>query len=674
MKKILLLLLILSISLSFLIFHDRGNALIKPYVESYLLTKMKPNMSLKINHLKIDLNYLEIEAMLNKLTKINAKGSYSLLSQTFDLDYTLTSDGFKNEQLSFENKIDINGTVIGTYDDMHIQGQGETLQSYIDYKLNLKENLVNNVQVKMNQADVASLLQLASQPAYAEGKVDIDINIPTFKEADTKGNAKILLHKTTVNQKVLKESLNIDIPEKTTITANLNAKVSTEVFKVEGDIKSNLAWLQLINANYHVQRKEFSSNYKLLAPQLSKLTFLTKQQLRGQLQIDGEMKIKQNRLFIEGKSKDLGGLTSFDYNGQKLNVAIHNMQIAKLLYMLNEKPYATGKLIANLNIEDLKKLNGSYKLQTIDAKTVNSTFKKALNLNFDSNSAFKLNSKGTIASGLVHLENTLYSDIFQYRSTDMQYNFKEKTLQSSYTLDIPQLSKLNRVVGKPLQGELKINGTLKHHKALILTGLSKSMGGEINFKLQEQKFNATLSNIPVENFMHTLSYPQIFKGTLLGDFYYDLKMQKGTLATKLNQARLLPNKLTDIIKQLRGLDLTKERYNESYFNAYLNKNLVNIDFKAQSKKLLLEIPTGEINKATNQINAKYTINFDNKNIAGSIKGDVSNPKVTIDSAKFIKDKLLDVIKKNIDDNKLKELGIGTKEKDAIKNFLGDLFK
>ncbi|CAA6804780.1 MAG: Unknown protein [uncultured Sulfurovum sp.] len=674
MKKILFILLIVLISLSFFLFNDKGNEYLKPYLESYLETKLQRDMSVKIEHLNIDFRHLELDAVLNNLTKVKVAGDISLLSQSFDLDYKLTSNGFKNKQISFTNKIDINGTVIGTLNNMKIYGEGETLKSHINYALNIKDELINNIKVKINKADIASLLQLAAQPAYAEGKVDVDIDIPTFKEADTKGTGKITLYKTLLNEKTFKEALNIDLPKNTVLTANLNSKVSAEIFEVKGNIKSNLAWLKLNNTTYNVKDKKFIANYKLLAPRLSQLAFLTKQTLRGQLQVAGTLHLKDKHFFLKGSTKDLGGDTNFDYNGEKLNLSMEQVDIAKLLYMLHEQPYATGKLLAKVQIQDLNKLRGSYTLKTIKAKTIANTFKKDLNIDFGKDIAFSLDTKGVIASNLLHIENTLFSDIFQYRSANMVYNLNTQKLESFYTLEIPKLSELDTLAGKSLQGEVSINGEIQYDKNLTITGSTKSLGGSINFKLLKTVLSAKIDKVPVKNLMTVLSYPIIFEAPLVGDFYYDLVTRQGTLNSTLTQAQLLENSLTKLVKQIRGVDLTKERYNQTHFNAILNKNLINIDFKAKSKQALFAIPSGQINKSNNTINANYQIEVNNKDMGGKIQGNIAQPNISIDSSNYLQKKVNDVINSNISSDALKDLGLDKLEPEAIKNLLGDLFK
>ncbi|HIP51661.1 MAG TPA: hypothetical protein EYG94_06185, partial [Campylobacterales bacterium] len=403
MKKIsliLLILFVLFIPISFLIFHDKGNEYLKPYLATYLESKLDQNMSVEVDHLKIDLDYVEFEAVLNDLTKVKAQGDVELLSQTLDMDYTLKSDGFK----TFDNKVDINGTVVGTFTDLQIQGEGETLKSHINYALNVKDDVINNIKVNIKNADIASLLELAAQAAYAEGKVDVNINIPTLKEMDTKGKAKIVLHSTILNEKVFKKELKIDLPKKTIVTANINSKVSADAFELEGDIKSNLASVKLSKTTYTIKSKELLTNYALTVPKLSKLMFLTKQKLNGTLEVEGKFIAKKGAFNLQGNSKSLAGTTDFNFNGKKLNLDMQNVDIAKLLQVVGEKPYATGKLVANVKLSDFKNLTGTFKVKTKEAKTLNHTLKKALSLDFERAISFSLNSEGNIAANVLSVQ------------------------------------------------------------------------------------------------------------------------------------------------------------------------------------------------------------------------------------------------------------------------------
>jgi hypothetical protein len=504
MKKIIIFILALIGLLSFLFFHHKGNELLKPYLATYLEQKLDNNSTVEVQHLKIDMSYFELTALLNNITLIDAKGNYNLLTEHVDVNYTLTYKGFENQKIAFTKAININGNAKGAFDKLNIVGKGQTLESNIDYALTLQNDLINNIKINIQQADLASLLQLTAQPPYTTGKADIHIEIPQFKEMNTHGEATVKLYEAELNEKVFQNEFDINLPSKTRISADIQAKITPKVIKLNGKVNSSLAALDFSKTTINLNNKKLTSEYLLNIPELSKLQFITQQRFIGVMKLSGR-------------------ITAQD-------------------------------------------------------------------------------------------------------------------------------------------------------KTYHLTGQTKSFGGKIDFKLLNQQLNGQLSNVPVEKLIYLLAYPQVFKANLNGTFDYHLLNQQGRLNSTLTQAQLLQNNLTELIKQVRGVDLTKERYNKSHFNAEMNHDIIEIDFKAKSKKVLLAIPSGKVNTATNQINANYSININQRDIAGTIQGDTSKPQITIDPSKFIQQEVTELIKDNIDEKKLKDLGIGEKETEVIKNILGDLFK
>ena len=672
MKKLLfLVILILISSLLFLIFHDKGNEYLKPYLATYLESQLENNMSVSVEHLKIDQNHVELIALLNKITQVDAKGKLSILNQKLDIDYNIKSN-------SFNSDIDINGNVKGSFDNMDIMGKGDAFKSNINYTLNLENELLNNIKIKILKADITQFLLLAGQPNYATGKVDIDINIPSFEENQTKGSANILLYKTQLNEKVLNKAFNINIPKKTTLRGTIHSQINQKQIHFNLDTTSTLSTVKLNNAIYDIDSNRFTSNYLVTVPKLSRLSFLTQQQLHGALKATGSMEFKNKTFNLNALTKSLGGTTKVSLKGNKLNVTINHNKIEKLLHLLGEKSYAKGDISGELKISSLKNLTGTFNVSTKNAKTIHKTLKKEFTLDLGKSIAFQMKSRGEIKANIAHVQTTLDSELFSLNSNDMIYDLKHSLLTSSYLLSVPKLSRLNAVAGKNLRGKLSIKGDIRVDKVLHITGNSQDLGGAINFQLQDKQLNTKIKDVSVQKLMYMLDYPQIFKATLVGDFNYDLTRSKGLLNSKLNQAQLLPNTLTRLIKQIRGVDLSKERYNETTFIAKLNKEKININFDAKSKNVTMSINNGQINKASNYINANYKVRIENKDIAGKIKGNISKPHITVDSSQFIKDSIMDAIQEHIGndkiDDKLKDLGIGKKETETIKNILGDFFK
>ncbi len=508
MKKILSLFISLVVIFSlFLIFNDKGNEYLKPYLSTYLESKAKKRVKVEVEHLKIDYNYIELTAKINRLSTLNTYGDYNLLDKTLNLEYNLKSDGFKSKEFSFDNKIDVNGTVKGLFNNLDVTGEGLAFDSNLNYTLKVEDELVKNIKIHFIRADIAQLLLLTAQPAYAKGKIDVDVEIPTLEGKQTKGRAYLVLHSTKLNEKVFNKEYKLNLPKNTTITAKVDSTIQADLVKFNANINSNLSTLKLSNAHY---------------------------------------------------------------------------------------------------------------------------------------------------------------------------NLKKKELFAKYNLFIPELSKLNRLVGKKLQGKMTIDGNIKADKKLYLQGKTTSFDGVINFTLQNKQLTSTIKDVSVQKLMYTLAYPQIFKAYIVGKVDYNLEKEQGEIHSQLNKAQLLPNSLTELVKQIRGVDLTKERYNETYFNAKLNKALIDFDFNAKSRTVYISIPSGQINKKTNTINANYKLIIENKDISGKIKGNILKPKITIDGSQFIKEHIIDRVKSEIGTERLKDLekdlGIGKEEKDMIKSVLKNIFK
>ena len=252
-----------------------------------------------------------------------------------------------------------------------------------------------------------------------------------------------------------------------------------------------------------------------------------------------------------------------------------------------------------------------------------------------------------------------------------------ENIQSTYLLKIADLSKLKPINNRRLQGAMEIEGSIvKDNKITTIKGVTKNLEGEIAFTLVDKKLYTVISDISVQKLMDTLNYPQFFKAKMVGQLNYDLSKQKGIFTSKLNQAQLLPNQLTTLIKKIQGTDLTKERYNQTSLNATIEKALIAFDFQAKSKTTTLKINPATLNQKNHSINANYTLNVEEKDIGGTIKGDINNPKITIDSSKYMQKEIIDKVKEyiHIDDKTLKDLGIGEEEKEVVKELFRGFFK
>ena len=675
MKKILLIFLLAGVSvLSFLLFNDKGNEYLKPYLTTYLESQFKQNSKIEIQHLKIDYEQIEFTATLNKRTTLNAHGDYSLSNRTIDIDYTLHSDGFKSEKLSFTDTIELQGDAKGDLDELKIRGEGVAFNSKVDYHFNFRENLIQNIKINIKEAEIEQLLLLAKKPSYAKGKADIELIIPSLKKQPMVATAHLVLHQTTLNRTVFEKEFQINLPKNTQLTGTIDAKIKKEVLDVRANLDSNYSKIKITKATYHLKREELSAHYLLSIPKLSKLIFSTQKQLFGAFKAEGFLQLKKRHLSLELFSKSFGGEANFLLDNNRLTAHLSHLEAVKIFYLLGKEPYLKGEFSSDITLTNLKDLEGNFTLTSYQLQTIHPNFKKKFNLDFGKSIALQLNTKGEIKSNVLNLKTTIDSKLFHLQSSDMEYHLKASTLLATYMLHLPKLSKLNSVTKRKLQGELDIHGKILLDKELKITGETNNLEGAVAFELTGDNLHSTIEKVSVKKLMHLLDYPQIFNASLVGKFDYNLATHQGSFTSTLNKAQLLANNLTNLVKQIRGIDLTKERYTKTDFNARLHKELINFNFNAKSRTVHLAIKNGKIDKLANTIDAKYKLNIQNRDIRGEIKGDVSKPNVTVDGSQFIQEALINTVKEKIGIESLEDLGIGKKETDAIKTIFRDLFR
>ena len=673
MKK-LLLILILPLLLVFLIFHDKGNTLIKPYLSIYLEKQLKENnITLKIETLHIDYGHIKATAIINQITQINIDGHCSIFDKYLNINYKLLSKGFKSKNISFKGNIDIKGRAKGQFDNIDVDGEGRAFTSDVVYTFNLKKRKVHALKVDMDRANIEELLVVMALPAYATGTTDIHLTIPLLDGNISTGEVNINLYQALLNEQLLSKEFDITIPPHTKLTAKVHSKFSNDVLLLNGYIESNLANLSFKNAHYHLQQKELKSDYDLKIKELKYLQPVIKQKLYGSLALKGVMEYKDKNLTLESESKSLGGLVQILLKENQFFANFKNIHLEKFLYLLGKKPYGRGVFTANVEIDNLTTMQGRFKLNSKNIQTINSTIKQEFDIDLQEPLNINIKSKGKIISNTLYSKNELLTDIMSIHSNNLEYHLRNNHFKGDYTLSIPKLHRLKPFIQRPLKGKLECQGEIKKDKTLLLTGKTNNLGGIIDFTLKNDNLSVDINNTSVLKLMQMIQYPQTFNAKIFGDIQYNLTDKQGTIHTQLKQAQLLPNEITRMVKEGRGIDLTKERYNHSTFIAQIHNKEVDFNFTAKSKTTSLSLNDAHLNLNKETIHTDCTLIIDNKDVSGTIKGNIHNPELKVNSSNFIKNEIMNVVSEQLDDKTLEEFGIGKKEKAMIKNLFDSFF-
>jgi len=671
MKTVLLIIIvILTTSLSWLLFHDKGNALLKPYLSSYLSHQVKKDI--KIQKLKIDMGHLEATAIIDETSQLTTEGEFSLLTQTVELNYQLISKNFTSKELHLQGDIDVNGTAKGSIENIKIEGKGDAFKFDLAYNFILNKQKIHALKLTINKAEVEKILTIMEQPYYAKGRADILVHIPIVEKKISKGTVDIKLYETLLNEKILHQAFNLTIPSNTKLTAKIHSQLNSNVLKLQGNIQSNLGTLSFKDAKYSLKDKKLQSDYQIKRQEPTH---------NYPLALNGKIEYHNKKLILKGESSSLGGVTQLLIEGKHLKATFRDIHMEKLLQLIGEKSYIKGFINANLELNDIQTKKGIFIIKSKKLKTVNPLIKKVFDITLTEPLELKLEAEGEIDKAILFMKTKLLSKMFNLTTHKLQYHLKTASVEAPYSLNIPDLKAFKSLMQQPLSGQIKIRGKMKKDKILRIQGITNSLGGEVIFDLKDDNFQANLKSVSVRRVMNMLNYPESFKGKLFGDINYNLKNKKGNIHTQLKQAQLLPNEMTNIIKNLRGVDLTKERYNQSLLVAKIDNKNIAFDFHAKSKMTKISINKAKLNQEKKTIDAQYTLVIENKDISGEIKGDIYNPKITIDSSKFVQKEIEDKMKefgireedKQMIKDTIKKIGIGKEEKEMIQNIFKGFF-
>jgi hypothetical protein len=442
---------------------------------------------------------------------------------------------------------------------------------------------------------------------------------------------------------------------------------------IEADIMVNNSLDAKIDGSLNLLSQEFDLNYLLVSESFKMKDFA----LNEKIDLKGTVKGTPSHVSLEGLGKAIN--SNLKYSLKTEDKEIHDMHIdieqgslRSFLLLANQKPYLTGKFDIHVDMPklDIQNPTGKASLVLHRGKVNIDLIKEDFNITLPEDFRYSADIHSKVKGTYASLEGTLKTTLANLFLREGKIYIKSKKVETNYTLEVPKLSKLESIIGKTLSGTLKSTGVAEFDKGLKIRGNSKSFGGDIAYTLKGAKLDAKITSVPLTNIFHTLIAPKIFEGLIFGDVTYNLTTSKGKIDTKIESVKLLPNQVTDILKNHANINLTKERYNQTTFTADLNENLITFDFDAKSKKSYIAVKEGLITKDKNTIDAKFDLKIDGKDFSGTIKGDIKKPNVQLDSSKYLKQKVSKEISKFID----KKISDKTKQKitDKLKKFgLGD---
>ena len=689
MKKLFLsltlIIVLILVSVYGILFTKYGNGIVSSYIENKINTGQN-DVKLKVNDFVLTSKYLNFDASINDNSKINISGDLSLFQKSVNLKYDIKINELstlKNlTRQEFKGPLSTSGIFIGNEEEAIIQGVSDIAQSQTKYYFNLEDFEPKNINIQVKNAKIEDLLVLLNKPQYAKGDLTIhtDIKNANLSKLDGMIIAKITDGK--INNDVVNSEFNQGIQSFINFQSEINAILTPNKAEVKSNLSSSIADIFMNKTVIDLSTKNVKTDYKIDIKNLAKLEGIVSKKLNGEFLTDGNLKAFDDTIQIEGSSDIFEGITK--YNAEFINLkpsnvkfSIENARLEKLLQVINEPIYSTGSLNIDANIKnaDLNKLDGTIISKIDDALVIN----EVANVVFKQNLQDKLNYNLEIDTNLVpnqaisktYIETTM-GNLTAQKSV---YDFNGNSFSSDYLLNIADLEKLKDITKMKLKGKLDINGEISNKENnLFVTGNSNTLGGTFDFDLKNDKLNANLKNIDVQELSNMLDYSKIFDSKANFVLDYDLLVKKGDLTGKLINGHFLENDFTLLINQLTKGDLTKEVYESFDIDSKIDDKVLtsNLIMKSQNTQIISKDSVLDLKQ--NLIDAKIDTTIKDKTFVVKVNGETSNPKISLDAKDLLKEQLNKQLEKKKDkiQEKLNK-ALGKKADDAkTKQLIDDI--
>jgi hypothetical protein len=663
MKKIFLSLMAISIltlsGIYLLLFTKFGNNMVASYIEDKVNSGQQ-DVKLKVNELTLTPNSLNFDASINDNSEINISGDLSIFKKSVDLKYDIKINDLstlKNlTKQEFKGPLFTSGIFIGNDQEAIIQGTSDIAKSQTKYYFNLENYEPRNINIQIKNAKIEELLTLLNKPIYVKGDLNVIADIKNATLSKLEGMIISKINNAKINNEVVNKELNQALVSSINFQSDINAILTPNKAEIKSNLISPIAEIFMNRTILDLTTNNIKSDYKIDIKNLSKLEGIVSQKLNGQLLTNGSFKLFDETIQIEGDSNVFEGITKFNAEFIKLNpsfikFSIENSKLEKLLQVINEPIYATGDLNVQGNIKnlDINKLDG----------VVNTRINNGLIISEVANTITKQNMKEKINFDLKVDTNLLQNEAISKANIETSignlstqnsvYNLKDNSFNSDYLINIASLANLKDILDINLKGKLDVNGEIsnKDHSIAIL-GKADTLGGAFDFTFKNDKLNANLKNIDIQELSYMLDYSKIFDSKANFSLDYDSVLKKGNLVGKLNNGHLLENNFVTLIKQLSKVDLTQETYETFDINTQINDRILTSNLIMKSQNTQINVKDAILDLEKNQIDAKIDSSLKEKTLFVKLKGDTNAPKISLDANDLLKEQINKQIEKKKD--------------------------
>lgn len=316
-----------------LLFTSTGHGVLLPMATEKIeeSTQVK---SAKFQSFDLSMNKINMVLDLDgEIIKVN--GHYDLFTSSLNLSYDVKIKNLqtfeKLIQTPIQGDFETVGQVWGKFHNILVKGKARTAEGSIEYSLNVKDNDVKDINFDIQNISLQKALWMVKQPLYTDAKLFSKGKITSLNNLE--GDIVTIVKDGVLNHPVVKKQFEIELPKKAVYDLHVKTDIKNNKAISKVDLNTFAANVDTTKTVFDLKSGVLTTDYTVMIPSLAKLYFITKQKMRGDVTVRGDVKFDK-KLLATFNLNEFGGVVNGQLDGDKLQVNAKNIQIKELLQMM----------------------------------------------------------------------------------------------------------------------------------------------------------------------------------------------------------------------------------------------------------------------------------------------------------------------------------------------------
>ena len=380
----------------------------------------------------------------------------------------------------------------------------------------------------------------------------------------------------------------------------------------------------LLKGNYSLFSQSFNIAYRVALEELKTLEPLTKTQLNSSFRTDGSVVGDMAYLEVDGKSDVALSKTVYHVELTELNPTsiianIENADLKSLLFMINQKAYASADINLDINFKNIKshQLDGNILLVTKNGKLNSKVMKKDFDISIPQ-TAFNMNLDALLKGDNVDYTYILSSNLAKITSAGRVVP-EPLAVDIKYGVDVKELAVLKPITDADIRGALHLDGKVKGTKTqMTVSGKSDIASSNTTFSAILKEFapssvKANIKHLKLQNILYMVKQPH----------YADALFSLDVDVSDLRSGKLKGIVKSNISKGILDSKYMTKEYEfktmmpRTTFSAQtlttLNANIIDTKLNVQSNLANFDIKRARFDIGDKSLNSDYIVKIHDLN-------------------------------------------------------------